>query len=269
MRERARLLRIIEVPRRRQEPFGEATLKLQRAREHLHHLDTLTAAYFAGRPYAAFREYDDYAPERSVLSGISFTREPSPDLALVFADAIHNLRATLDYIAYELVVSDGRQPTRRTQFPIYLSRAAWDADATAIGKGNIPAAPLALIEAMQPYQDGEGGTDAPLWQLHQLSNIEKHRRMHLTSVRAAGADLMDSFGLVYFRMPNGQTQTRTFRFEHSIPSDADVEMHLKGSLFVVLEEEGDLRPAPLSTLIRQIAEFIEDRVIARLKEAAR
>jgi hypothetical protein len=37
------------------------------------------------------------------LIGWTFHRQPSPDLGIIFRDAIHNLRSALDHLAVQLV----------------------------------------------------------------------------------------------------------------------------------------------------------------------
>ena len=91
-------------------------LKLGRAQEHLDTLDAEIGRYFAQKPYMAIREYD---PQGNRLAGLSITQGPPAYLSLIIGDYLHNARATLDYLAWQLVRASGHKPTPQTKFPIF------------------------------------------------------------------------------------------------------------------------------------------------------
>lgn len=250
----------------------DARLKIRRAREHLQLLNTLIAAYFARRPYVTFREYDPHDPAEYGIRGIGLTEEPPAGIALVAGDCVQNLRATLDYIAHELVATNGREPTSRTSFPIFRYGRDYERARSRIDLGNIPAADLASIEQVQPFHRGENAGYHPLWQLHELSNSDKHRRLYITALYVTGADQVDwalpgelvrAVGLATRAMPSkGQGNIAcTFWFPLAVPSNTDMDMYLKGSLFVALDEKVEPRGVPIQYLLSQILEFLESDVI--------
>ena len=111
-----------------------------------------------------------------------------PTWSLRVGDIVHNLRSALDHLAWQLVILDGGQPNRTTQFPIRKSplkngsRTPTQLQPT-VNKPEI----LDALEAVQPYLDQEGKpanyANNLLWCLHRLDITDKHRL--LLVVRAA------------------------------------------------------------------------------------
>jgi hypothetical protein len=96
----------------------------------------------------------------------------------LFNDAVHNLRAALDNLAWGLATAQGAAPThpKRVQFPIVESTTDWANEARRTAE--LPIEAQHAIEAIQPFQrTGQNGTPQqdPLLLLHRLSNTEKHR----------------------------------------------------------------------------------------------
>jgi hypothetical protein len=126
-------------------------------------------------------------------------REPPPDyLSLIAGDAIHNLRAALDHIVYELAkrnLGSGFTPAVEADlmFPIIgnenrQGKPANGAHIFASGKGKwlngVPKDARKFIENEQPYRRYPTGADykwSPLWILNNLERIDKHRRLNITT----------------------------------------------------------------------------------------
>ncbi len=105
---------------------------------------------------------------------------PIPDeIALFVGDCLQNLRTSLDYLIWELILAAGNTPGKKNQFPVCLAPKAFQ-DAQAAGRlqGVDPAA-VALIESIQPYHDGKPDATC-LAILDVLTNINKHRHLLLT-----------------------------------------------------------------------------------------
>jgi hypothetical protein len=122
------------------------------------------------------------------------------DLITVVGDAVHNMRSALDTIAYALAVDHlGQALTdaqeRVTQFPICQDAAKFEAFFTERGRAQLygPQQQLAL-RCVQPFalteeaaRHGVIRTSTPeedrdsdaIYRLHQISNIDKHRRLPL------------------------------------------------------------------------------------------
>jgi hypothetical protein len=170
--------------------FG-CRVKIGRAQ---HHLDTLREhieAFLEGHRYVVHAEPDTergcYVARLKNPPAI-----PAPEWALMIGDCVHNARASLDYIAWELAGADPAD--MRTQFPIFRTIEGY----RARGERRVAALPQearTLMEKLQPYQ-----TDDPakhvLWVLHELDAADKHKLLTVTAVMAEGGQ----FG---FQIPDG------------------------------------------------------------------
>jgi hypothetical protein len=100
-------------------------------------------------------------------------------LPVVISDAIHNMRAALDYIVFELALLDVGQPQDGTQFLIEDvksdpadARRGFDGRKGRYLKG-LNARHIDMIEALQPYKPGMDWSKT----LRDISNPDKHRNL--------------------------------------------------------------------------------------------
>jgi hypothetical protein len=100
----------------------------------------------------------------------------------MLGDVIHNLRSTLDHLAFALVSAAGGTPDKYISFPIFDSLKAYTDLAPGRLKGVNPYC-LQTIDNMQPYSHGWGHW---AWQLHQLDIIDKHRLLLTVDTMAIG-----------------------------------------------------------------------------------
>jgi hypothetical protein len=155
-------------------------LKLDRAEVHLTELrESIDAAYDSSGPTFS-REVDPH-------TGVHVYRAHGlpaidPMWSLQAGELIYNLRSALDHLASQLVLLDGREPDRRTQFPV-LEGPPVDGQGCAAPVQLRPRVEspgiLAALDRSQPYRGADGEIvpyrNSPLWQLAQLNNIDKHR----------------------------------------------------------------------------------------------
>jgi hypothetical protein len=134
---------------------------------------------------------------------VAVQEDPPNDIfGPLIGDTLHNLRSGLDALAYVLAVRFTGRPlpdnmAHSSEFPIF-----GDADRsgnTGVGsalfhqrrKNGDPApgsglskiqgwdpAAQAVVEGVQPYQRGHDFVSDPLWVLHELDRINKHRLLH-------------------------------------------------------------------------------------------
>lgn len=255
---------------------NDARLRIERAREHLEVLDELIETYLTSRPY---RDLAEHRPDPGeLIRGIVITREPPDQVSLVAGDAIQNMRSALDHIAYRLIAARGEKPSRRCCFPIFISPnvyfgAVSHQKRAPIDLRGISDAAMAEIERSQPYHRGDAGADHPLWLLYELSSIDKRRRLRITTIHLVGleqvtGDSARSLDVVGYQShvfpPSDTGPPRTFWFQRAI-AQAEADVYLKHSLFVVFEEEGRLRWAPVQRLLRQLVEFVAVEVLPRFE----
>lgn len=157
-----------------------ARAKLQRAEEHLGQLMAEHERFIAERnPYRMLREMD-VEPRYYVWRAKIVEPPPLERWSSISGECIHALRSALDHTAYELVRI--KRPTSEySEFPIFKDFGGpqgWGQK----GKGKLPGVDrkvLAQAKWLQPYRR-DGDLD-PLWVVHALDIIDKHRRLNLVS----------------------------------------------------------------------------------------
>ncbi len=135
--------------------------------------------------------------------------QPAPyPLAVKIGECLHNMRSSLDLLAYELAAASTKllpdDVAESSEFPIFgdedksgqpgIGRSAFfrttKAGTPAPGSGiykirGIDPRTQTDIERLQPYNRGSHFREDPLWILHKLDRINKHRLLHV--VAASGA----------------------------------------------------------------------------------
>jgi len=108
--------------------------------------------------------------------------EIPPSLPLLIGDTLFALRSALDHLAYDLACSHTwplpREAAEGSEFPVFWDRPmkAHERD-RKIGAVHPDAA--AVIEALQPHHMGDRYAEHPLWKLHELARIDRHRFLHV------------------------------------------------------------------------------------------
>jgi len=102
---------------------------------------------------------------------------PFPDaIGLRLGEMLYNFRCSLDHLVYQLVCSEGNEPTSRTEFPIFNSISEYERIKRGKLKG-VSSTVMSIVDSLQPcYNTG----DEYLWYLQVLCNADKHRHLLLT-----------------------------------------------------------------------------------------
>lgn len=118
---------------------------------------------------------------------------PTPDgWADLVGDIVHSLRSALDHLAFALNAKGYADthngaaipPERQTDssFPIFglvnqrgMPRDGRRAFGTSSSYRFMPAGAVEAIKKLQPYNRGQEFRRDPLWAIHELSRIDKHR----------------------------------------------------------------------------------------------
>jgi hypothetical protein len=146
--------------------------KLDRAEEHRQAFDDLFDEFHASNPYSILSEYDPKTGWHSLRWNV-LEELPLQRLGLLFGDMISNLRTTLDYLVWQLVLAGGSRPGRRTGFPVVRNDKDWEVQSRAALRGLAPEW-VAEIEARQPFQLQQPAFH-PLAILDHVNNLNKHR----------------------------------------------------------------------------------------------
>ena len=98
---------------------------------------------------------------------------PPPELSVIFADLISNLRATLDHIIWALVEESGNATHDQLTFPCVLDRKDWSSSLRS-RLMNVPPQWIPAIERAQPFTVPHPRLH-PMYVLHRLDITTKHR----------------------------------------------------------------------------------------------
>ncbi len=163
-------------------PLDGPLLKLQRAEEHIRDFEREYDAWKGTEPYGASQERD---PQRPGYFLLRFQVRPAPDhVGSVFGDAVTNIRASLDHLAYQLalLVCGEDRISIRTAFPIVLNEKRYPERAPDALQ-SVPVEAWDLIECLQPYHRTDWSELYYLWLINQLANRDKHRTFNYVAGR--------------------------------------------------------------------------------------
>jgi hypothetical protein len=89
-------------------------------------------------------------------------------------DVVHNLSGALDHLAYQLTIANRPRTTdkefRQVYFPICKDKATYEKSRERYKKF-FGAKAVEILDSLKPYKGG----NEPLWRLHSLNNVSKHR----------------------------------------------------------------------------------------------
>lgn len=190
------------MPLSRTGPLGGTTAKLLRANDHLQTLRAIDERLAAVECRVDFTE--------DVARGLGYFVLDLPkcpaELSTVAGDCLHNLRSSLDYLIWQLVLAHPpHQPTGRTMFPICSSVESFNSQLKRGRLRGVPQGAVAAVEALQPFD----ALHHPLSRLERLCNADKHRDLHFMTAVATDLDISFSRdGEVYFQMVLGNDEVR-------------------------------------------------------------
>jgi hypothetical protein len=176
--------------RRSSESLNGVRLKLKRAWDQLDVLKTDIVAFLDREPYRPAIQFDPKTGRLTVR--VLVANSPEPMWGVRVGEIVHNFRSALDHVVWELA---GRPDARgsKTQFPIFETEAGFDDRGTRPFLKHVDQSAVALVRSEQPFYPGaDGGIEAsqsPLWHLKQLSDIDKHRTLHLTATTLVSYNL--------------------------------------------------------------------------------
>lgn len=142
--------------------------KIKRAKKHIDDLDSAIDLFLEREPYRQVGHDDVETGDRVVA--LRVVEEVPSEILTIVGDAIHNLRASLDYLVASLVLANGKAVNTRTAFPICQSLDDFNTRGMRQIEG-VSRDASDLIQALRPYKGG----NATLWRLHSLDIIDKHR----------------------------------------------------------------------------------------------
>lgn len=159
---------------------GAIRAKVERARFHADVFDDGCRAFLDSHPYHIIVHAEPDPPNWLTLTW-GVRESPPIELALIFGDMLVNLRAALDYIVWQLVLVNGREPNTQHAFPCVRKIENW---ASARKQRLVGVAPdwVAEIEKLQPYHRQPNPERHLFAVLDAVNNINKHRVMSSIAV---------------------------------------------------------------------------------------
>jgi hypothetical protein len=238
--------------------------RLVRAKQHFDEIDGMLLDYYQTR-YGGIRgEFDIRTEPYVTLEGDGFA-QPNPRMYTLAGELLHDLRSSLDHLAWVLVVVNGGEPTRDTSFPVLKVRPA--ANRKGIHPkpgvaGGVSEAGAAVIDAAQPYQWKERFAEHPIWVLDKLWNIDKHRHVVLRGIKLPTLTIpirpiAFSFTL---QLDGASVDGAELRL---VPDDPNVNVDFRATAQVILHEPEEGVSEPL----RATLEDLHDAVVRVVQQA--
>jgi hypothetical protein len=141
------------------------------------------------KPYTLGSKAHGLAAIRHTTIFVESLKKIPDSISLRLGDAVHNLRSSLDYIAYAMVRANGKEPTRDTCFPIADPAKKYTPSFAERATHGMSVAAQREIDSVQPYNTG----NPTLWNLHRLDIEDKHRLL-VTAQFVSEAWEVDAFG---------------------------------------------------------------------------
>jgi len=166
-------------------------VKIDRAKTHLNDFDAQERLIIEACRRAIFQH-----PGVRNEHIFRFDKVPAvhPVLNAMIGDAIHNLRASLDHLAWQLVIATGNNPSTNTSFPILTTAPTpdrWGHIRPQISPG-VPQPVREILDEVQPYKRAKPAHH-DLAVLHELDIIDKHRELLIAII---GVQSLSWFGMV-------------------------------------------------------------------------
>jgi hypothetical protein len=242
--------------------FTSANSKLRRAAMHLEGLRQANTSLTAANG-GSWLGVVDLRPGEQALVG----RPTQPDVewSLLIGDCIQNLRAALDHRVWELASEAVRKRSPSApEFPIFLNARGYTAERHR-RIGSIPSSAAAVIDRMQPFATTEPKAD-PLWLLHDLARIDRHRQIHVVAM-AVQASVLDADQSTHgFDPPMrllGPGTVHTVTFAATAPS-SNVQAKLHLAVEVVFDDAGPANGLPVLRTLDVIVDRVRD-ILERLR----
>jgi hypothetical protein len=143
-----------------------ALRRINRAKKHLDILNREVSVFIASKPYRCAIDKD---PQDGCYIFSPYLKDGFPTTwGLLVGEVAHGLRSALDNIAWALAI----KRDTHTVFPIYIEENTEFTNRLERLRKDI----WTDVKAVQPYNKHNGEKRRhPLWVLHRIDNIDKHR----------------------------------------------------------------------------------------------
>ncbi len=233
-------------------------LKVERAKEHFRYLQAQIVTFLAQNPYGIVIDQDKKTGEAIWYARVS--QEPPGQWAAIVGDIVHNLRAALDHIVFQLI---GDPQNEYSEFP-----SSWKAEHyESSGRGKIKGVPVAaetIIQTVQPYQRGDAYHAHPLYLLNELARRDRHRLLNIVGAAARIQQFTIGKGDIHIdRLEIGGPQfvcplkdgAQIIRLKMTAEPPVDVESQF--AFEIAFEEIGPAKGQTVVPLLQQLISFVD------------
>jgi hypothetical protein len=250
-----------------------ANLKLVSAEEHIRAIRDINEDYTEREPSVIIKHPDG-------SNELKFIESPPDAISVLAGECIYQIRSALDHLAFQLVKlnrSGGTLPPdweEKCAFPLRVNRPKKTPVFNCF-EGTLPGITVkafTFIESVQPYNRGE--VNAYLGRLAILSNIDKHRHLHVTKPQAHRRDeatvrykgiVMNTSSLM--RVEDGTTTKR----DYDLPDTEVLSVQVNGVFhpFVSFDEptvDPGVLAFPVADLLQTCLDRVQEFVIPEFTE---
>jgi hypothetical protein len=151
--------------------LDDCRAKLRRAKEHFQVIEGQIRSFLEPNPY---RIVVERPAQRQYVVRIANEPPaiPAEDWALIIGDCVHNIRASLDYVAWQL--AGARQSDTATMFPIFETQEGWLHKRAVERRALFPECVKAMLFEMQPFRTPDPRNAALNW-IRLLDDSDKHK----------------------------------------------------------------------------------------------
>lgn len=255
--------------------FVGSKLKIERAKRHISDLETAVQAFFNKGPYQLIGDVDAKTGENVVRVLVN---EHIPiELSAILGDAIHNLRAALDYLVCDLIRGNGDTERHYDRgFPIDEKPKVFKAGRVSKKIKGVNARAERMIRLLK----ANSCSNTPLFTLNWLDVIDKHNAivpvatatLQITAMVAVPGTFISPAGALCigggppgskpYMVPAGTPA----HFKRVAVTGNDVEIHRSPGGFreevqitfaVAFNETKIAEGQPVVETLRQLTEFVE------------
>jgi hypothetical protein len=248
--------------------LNSVELKIFRATQHFDSVKSELREYFQSNPGKMIRQ--PHSREDEAIFRL-ITDDPSPArFGLIIGDALQNLRSSLDYLVWELVLAANVQPNEKNMFPICSTIERFD-DQVRRGRLNgVSPDAVTEIQSLQPYHLGKDFAKSILWAIDELTNINKHRRILLTNLMAttvAKENFVVQDGEVWVHRPAGPIEVfdRDTQFGPFPIIDGKLKMDTQIAAAIAFDE-GPAKGMEISSCTGYWTYYILEMLLPRFKK---
>lgn len=231
--------------------------KIKRAKKHICNLESEIPKFLDGKPYKVASKNHPQLPYATTFFVEKADPTP-PVIPIISGDAIHNLRSTLDHLAWQLTEVSGGKPGTKTAFPIFdPAKFESKKEETKFFEGKIKDLRPPIQDAIRSIKPYKGGNDS-LWAIHHLDIVDKHRLLIATGFASPRFRVQDTFNVSLSGAYILDVGDNIVTINHKVEPQENLEF----AFDIVLREsvifEGKSIIESLATMLQVIENLISD-----------